>query len=249
MENPVVGVLNLRLVGGSSTRPRVNGISYLVLLVEVEAVIRIMLIKRIMERKWNFGGGYAVAFAMCLFVSSNAAGGVYKCVDKLGNTGYQAKPCDYLDKSTQVEIEEFEKPATVTTQESEASDSSSGQEARNETAERREKQRVAAKLERKEKACKKLKASYGRQIKNAKARDKASGGKIKKRSKQQPYNKAKEEKELKRASKCLKNRMAGKPCKKKKSKRRQKYTKISATHYLDLAKAGYRKEKKRLGCR
>ncbi len=185
-----------------------------------------------------------ISFIIIIFTTTHLKAAVYKCIDSTGAVTYQADTCNLVDKSQQIRIKKSPpKPQSADIEKNTADIEK--KKSNNQSQVRREK----LKLERKEKACKKLKASYGRRIKNAKARDKASGGKIKKRSKQQPYNKAKAQQELERASKRLRNQMAGKPYKRKKNRKRQKTTKISATHYLDLAKAGYKKEKKRLGCR
>ncbi|MGB5330753.1 MAG: DUF4124 domain-containing protein [Gammaproteobacteria bacterium] len=199
--------------------------------------------------KWYSVMRYVVAFVLCIAVSSNAAAAVFKCVDKSGKTGYQARPCDDLDKSDLIEIENFDKPASVSSNKSEAGESSSGKEAKS-GAEKRKEQDLAA--------CKELKKVYRKEIRQAKAADKARIKAIKDQCNRdrntycgkstsgiQAQNQYKRDKRA--FNKYVKNKKSRKKSRKKSSSR-SGYRSVSDTENVDRVKSKYKSEKKRLRC-
>lgn len=188
-----------------------------------------------MEMKSRLFRSCLVTVVITVSASTNAVGAVYKCVDKLGNTGYQAKPCDDLRKSTQVEIKNFEKPAALTTQESEARENSNGQGARNEAAKRKEKQRVAA--------CTKLKKKYGKDLRKAKVDDAA------RKQAEENYAQKRQEQDRKMLNTYKKNKRKYKKQLKKRKKAESRYRRsVSLSYNVDRVKGQYKSDKKRLGC-
>lgn len=193
--------------------------------------------------------GYLVAFVLGISVSFNAAGGVFKCVDKQGKTAYQAKPCDNLAKSNLIEIEEFEKPSSVSSNKSETGQSSGGEEAKS-GAEKQKEQILAA--------CKKLKNVYRKEIRQAKAVDKARIKAIKdqcNRDRNTYCGKStsgiqaqkQRERDARAINKYKKNKKYRKKSRKK-SQTRSGYRSVSDTENVDRVKSKYKREKKRLRC-
>lgn len=167
--------------------------------------------------------------------STNAVGAVYKCVDKFGSTGYQAEPCDDLQKSSQVEIEKFEKPATPAAQKSKAGGNSRGLDSRNEAAKRKKQERVAA--------CSKLKKRYGKDLRQAKADDAA-----RKRA-EEKYAQKRREQDRKMLSTYKKNKKKYKKKAKKRRKAESRYRRsVRSSYNVDRVKGQYKSDKKRLGC-
>ena len=178
---------------------------------------------------------YLGAVVIFVSASTSAVGAVYKCVDKRGNTAYQAEACNDLDKSSQVEIEKFEKPFAAATKEPKVNDSSSEQNARNEAAERKKKQVIAA--------CDKLKKRYGRDLRQAKSADAA-----RKRAEEQ-YAKRSSQRDRKMLKTYKKNKRKYKKQLKKSRKADSSYrSSLRASYEVDRVESRYERDKKRMGC-
>lgn len=232
-----------------------------------------MTVQKTVIKKWIFNGVYTVAFATSIIVSSNAAGAVYKCVDSSGKTGYQAKPCNDSDKSDQIELKAFKKPAGVETDALEPEESMSETGAQSDSANREEKR--AAKEERRAAVCKKLKKEYARNLRQAKAADAAgknagrsndgasdssrrragSDRAIRDECNKRRYTYCGESsseilarRQLERDKKAIKDWKKGKK-RKKKSKSKSRARNVSGTHNVDRVKSDYKRKRKSLGCK
>ncbi len=172
-----------------------------------------------------------------LCASTSAVGAIYKCVDSEGNTAYQVEPCNDQQKSSEVEIEKFERTTPTPAAEQEPGLEQgprvlgSGKE-----AEERQKQKTIE-------ACRKLEKRYGADLSRAKKADAA------RRKAQEEYAKKSRQRDRRVLNVYNKDKKRYRKELRRNREADQAYQRsLRVSYQVDQVKSRYRSEKKRLRC-